>query len=136
MAEQPQDPIEQARALNEAAAICDRLILEFEDDRARHMRKNLDKAMERASAKTIAVASNIPANLDDDLEAGFDALDLGDLPPLDEEAETVQIPGGYGANVPPRPRAQTEAHAQWMYMGIGIGTLVALAILIIILLSR
>lgn len=112
----------------EAAAICDRLILEFEDDRARHMRKNLDKAMERASAKTIAVASNVPTNLDDDLEAGFDALDLGDLPPLDEEAETMHIPGGFGANAPPPPRIQQQGtDIPWLY--IGIGAVVAIVVL-------
>lgn len=111
----------------EAAAICDRLILEFDDDRAKHMRTNLDKALERASAKTIAVAANVPANLDEDLEGGFDALDLGDLPPLDEDAETMHISGGFGANPPPPPRIQQPREIPWLY--IGIGAVVAIVVL-------
>jgi hypothetical protein len=113
---------------DEAAAVCDRLILEFEDERAKHVRANIQRALDRAGAKTIAVASDMQYNLDDDLDAGFDDLNLGDLPPLDEEAPTVQLPGGYGAKGTAGPRIQQQGREiPWIPIGVGV-----IAILILI----
>ena len=100
----------------EAAAICDRLITEFDDQRALHMRRNLERAIQRAGAQTIQVVADVHVNFDDEIDPGFDALDLGDLPPLDEEAATVQLPGGFGANAPERVVPDTK-----LYIGVGVG---------------
>jgi len=113
----------------ETAAICDRLILEFEDERARHMRRQAERAMQRASAQTIQVAADVQANIDDEIDAGFDALDLGDLPPLDEEAPTVHVPGGYGK------KREPESNIPWLYIGIGAAVAVLLVIVIVAAMS-
>ncbi len=110
---------------DEAAAICDRLVLEYDDQRALHMRRNLEKAIQRSNAQTIQVTADAQANLDDEIDAGFDALDLGDLPPLDEEAETVHIPGGYGNAAPSTPSVKP-------ILLIVIGAGIAAAVIIII----
>jgi hypothetical protein len=113
----------------ETVAICDRLILEFDDERARHMRRQANHAIQRSNAQTIQVAVDVQAQIDDEIDAGFDALDLGDLPPLDEEAPTVHIPGGYAVN-----RTQ-ESGPPWLYIGIGAAVIVVLLVIVIAAMS-
>ncbi len=108
----------------DAAAICDRLIREFNDERALHMRKNLERAIQRAGARTIQVVADVHVNFDDEIEPGFDALDLGDLPPLDEEAATVQIPGGFGGQA-----THDAPRNAMLYAGIGAAVIAALAVI-------
>lgn len=109
---------------DDAAAICDRLVREFNDERALHMRRNLERAIQRAGAQTIQVVADVHVNFDDEIDPGFDALDLGDLPPLDEEAATVQIPGGFGAN-----NTHNDTRNPMVYVGIGAAVIVALAVI-------
>ncbi len=117
---------------DEAAAVCDRLIREFDDKRAKHMRKNLERAIKRAAAQTIQVTADFQLDLDDEIDAGFDALDLGDLPPLDEEAPTVHLPGGYHSAKSPR-----NPQIPWQYAAIGAALiLVLIAATVAILLLR
>jgi len=115
---------------DEAATICDRLILEFNDERARHIRKQVERSIQRSNAQTIQVAADVQANIDDEIDAGFDALDLGDLPPLDEEAPTVHLPGGYSGA---RPVQQSEI--PWMYIGIGAAVVIFLLIVVVAAMS-